>query len=196
VITGFRLCYGGAQTLYGVVPDLTTLGKIIGGGLPVAAYGGRRELMRQIAPVGPVYQAGTLSGNPLAMRAGIETLKLLAAPGFYDALNRKGARLADGVRRAIADAGIAGQVQDVGSLATLFFADEPVRDYAAAKRSDTRRFGAFFREMLERGVLLAPSQFEALFVSGAHTDEDIDRTIELCRESLAAVRANAVAAVS
>ena len=188
VITGFRLCYGGAQTLYGVEPDLTTLGKIIGGGLPVAAYGGRRELMEQVAPMGPVYQAGTLSGNPLAMRAGIETLKLLAAPGFYDALNRKGVRMAEGVRQALADVGVEGQVQDAGSLLTLFFAEQPVGDYAAAKQSDTRRFAAFFGEMLRRGILLAPSQFEALFVCAAHTDQDIDRTIDLCRESLAAVR--------
>jgi glutamate-1-semialdehyde 2,1-aminomutase len=194
VITGFRLCYGGAQTLYGIEPDLTTLGKIIGGGLPVAAYGGRRELMRQVAPMGPVYQAGTLSGNPLAMRAGIETLKLLATPGFYQALDRKGGRLAGGVRQALKDSGVSGQVQSVGSLATLFFADQPVRDYAGAKRSDTRRFAAFFREMLGRGVLLAPSQFEALFVSAEHTDEDIERTVEFCRESLEAVRASAVAA--
>jgi glutamate-1-semialdehyde 2,1-aminomutase len=194
VITGFRLCYGGAQTLYGITPDLTTLGKIIGGGLPVAAYGGRRELMRQVAPMGPVYQAGTLSGNPLAMRAGIETMKLLAAPGFYETLERRGGRLAGGLRDALVEAGVEGQVQSVGSLSTLFFADQPVRDYAGAKQSNTRRFAAFFREMLSRGVLLAPSQFEALFVSAAHTDEDVDRTVELCRESLAAVRASAVAA--
>jgi glutamate-1-semialdehyde 2,1-aminomutase len=194
VITGFRLCYGGAQTLYGIAPDLTTLGKIIGGGLPVAAYGGRRELMRQVAPMGPVYQAGTLSGNPLAMRAGIETMKLLAAPGFYEALERRGGRLSRGVRDALAEAGVEGQVQSVGSLSTLFFAGQAVRDYAGAKLSNTRRFAAFFREMLSRGVLLAPSQFEALFVSSAHTDEDVDRTVELCRESLAAVRASAVAA--
>ena len=194
VITGFRLCYGGAQTLYGIRPDLTTLGKIIGGGLPVAAYGGRRELMRQVAPMGPVFQAGTLSGNPLAMRAGIETLKLLAAPGFYQTLDSRGARLADGLRLAVADSGIEAQVQSVGSLLTLFFADQPVRDYGAAKRSNTRRFASFFGEMLRRGVLLPPSQFEALFVSAAHTDEDIDRTVEACRESLAVVRSGVAAA--
>jgi len=184
VITGFRVCYGGAQALYGVQPDLTTLGKIIGGGLPVAAYGGRRELMERVAPVGPVYQAGTLSGNPLAMRAGIETLKLLAAPGFYRALDRKGEQLADGLRDAVAAAGIAGQVQRVGSLLTLFFSGDPVCDYGAAMRSDARQFAAFFREMLARGVLLPPSQFEALFVSAAHSDEDIARTVQVCRESL------------
>jgi glutamate-1-semialdehyde 2,1-aminomutase len=194
VISGFRVCFGGAQTLYGVQPDLTTLGKIIGGGLPVAAYGGRAELMEQVSPMGPVYQAGTLSGNPLAMRAGIETLKLLAAPGFYEALDRRGARLADGLRLAVADSGIEGHVQSVGSLLTLFFNRAPVGDYAAARNSDTRRFGTFFGEMLERGLLLAPSQFEALFVSAAHTDQDIDGTVEACRQSLAAVRSDVAAA--
>ena len=186
VITGFRLCYGGAQALYGIQPDLTTLGKIIGGGLPVAAYGGRRDLMEQVAPLGPVYQAGTLSGNPLAMRAGIETLKRLATPGFYDALERKSRMLADAVPQAIADTGIEAQLTRVGSLLTLFFTATPVTDYATAKTSDTDRFGSFFHEMLRRGVLLAPSQFEALFVSAAHTDDDIHRAALACRESLAA----------
>src|ERR1700674_336514 len=164
VITGFRMCYGGAQTLFGIAPDLTTLGKIIGGGLPVAAYGGRRDLMDRVAPLGPVYQAGTLSGNPLAMRAGIETLRKLAVPGFYDDLERKGARLAEGLGRALADAGVPGRVERAGSLLTLFFAAEPVRNYADAKRSDTRRFAGFFHQMLQRGVFLPPSQFEALFI--------------------------------
>jgi glutamate-1-semialdehyde 2,1-aminomutase len=187
VITGFRLCFGGAQTLFGVEPDLTTLGKIIGGGLPVAAYGGRRDLMERVAPLGPVYQAGTLSGNPLAMRAGIETLRRLGAPGFYDALERKSNQLADGMRGAFAEAGITGRVERAGSLLTLFFSAGPVRDYADAKRSDTRRFAAFFHHMLERGVLLPPSQFEALFISAAHTDEDLARTVAACRESLATI---------
>jgi glutamate-1-semialdehyde 2,1-aminomutase len=184
VITGFRLAYGGAQTVFKIEPDLTTLGKIIGGGLPVGAYGGRREIMQRVAPLGPVYQAGTLSGNPLAMRAGLETLKLLSAPGFYDDLNRKAARLIEGLRSAVDDSGVAGQVSSVGSLLTLFFTKQPVRDYAGAQRSDTRRYAAFFGEMLDRNVFLPPSQFEALFVSAAHTEDDIDRTVAACREGL------------
>jgi glutamate-1-semialdehyde 2,1-aminomutase len=189
VITGFRLCYGGAQTLVGVQPDLTTLGKIIGGGLPVAAYGGAHSLMDKVAPLGPVYQAGTLSGNPLAMRAGIETLKRLAAPGFYDALESKGVKLADGLQQALVDAGIAGQVARAGSLLTLFFASDPVLDYAGAKLSDVARFAKFFHGMLDRGVLLPPSQFEALFVSAAHSEQDISGTIAAARGSLAAISA-------
>jgi glutamate-1-semialdehyde 2,1-aminomutase len=141
--------------------------------------------MERVAPLGPVYQAGTLSGNPLAMRAGIETLKQLSAPGFYEALERKGAQLAEGIGRALAESGIAGQVARVGSLLTLFFTGEPVRDYAGARKCDTRRFAAFFQAMLRRGVLLAPSQFEALFVSAAHTGEDVARTAAACREALA-----------
>jgi glutamate-1-semialdehyde 2,1-aminomutase len=184
VITGFRLCFGGAQTLYGVTPDLTTLGKIIGGGLPVAAYGGPRDLLERMAPVGPVYQAGTLSGNPLAMRAGLETLKRLAVPGFYEALERRGKHLGDGISKALEESGVPGGVERVGSLLTLFFTAEPVRDYAAASRSDTHRFALFFHEMLQRGVLLAPSQFEALFVSAAHTEEDLARTISAARTGL------------
>ena len=184
VITGFRVCYGGAQTLYGIIPDLTTLGKIIGGGLPVAAYGGRRDLMDQVSPLGPVYQAGTLSGNPLAMSAGIATLELLAAPGFYDSLEARSKRLGDGIAATLRDSGVSAHVVRAGSLLTLFFSDEPIQNYAGAKRSDARRFAAFFRAMLDRGIFLAPSQFEALFVSSAHTLEDIDRTIAACRESL------------
>lgn len=188
VITGFRLCFGGAQNLFGIEPDLTTLGKIIGGGLPAAAYGGRRDLMERIAPLGPVYQAGTLSGNPLAMRAGIETLKRLAANGFYDSLERKAKMLADAMQQALSATGIAGQVARAGSLLTLFFTAGPVENYADAKTSDTRRFAAFFNQMLRHGVLLAPSQFEALFVSTAHGDEDIKRTAAACRECLEAIR--------
>jgi len=187
VISGFRLAYGGAQTVFGIEPDITTLGKIIGGGLPAAAYGGRRDIMRLVAPLGPVYQAGTLSGNPLAMRAGIETLRLLAARGFYEDLNQKAERLVAGLREALDSSGVVGQLNSAGSLATLFFSPQPVRDYEGAKKSDTRRFAAFFTEMLDRGVFLAPSQFEALFVSAAHTEEDIDRTLAACRESLKAV---------
>jgi glutamate-1-semialdehyde 2,1-aminomutase len=187
VITGFRMAYGGAQNLYEIEPDLTTLGKIIGGGLPVAAYGGRRDVMEMIAPLGPVYQAGTLSGNPLAMRAGLATLPKLQAPGFYDSLNEKSQQLADGLRSALSEAKIPGRVNVAGSLLTLFFTADPVRDYGDAKKSDAARFAAFFREMLERGVLLPPSQFEALFVSAAHTDADIDRAIASTRESLSAI---------
>jgi glutamate-1-semialdehyde 2,1-aminomutase len=187
VITGFRLAYGGAQKVFGIHPDLTVLGKIIGGGLPVAAYGGRREIMELIAPLGMVYQAGTLSGNPLAVRAGLVTLPKLEAPGFYEALNTKAERLAQGLRATLRESGVPGQVNTAGSLLTLFFTGEPVRDYAAAKKSDTARFAAFFREMLGRGILLPPSQFEALFVSAAHTDDDIDRTLSAARASLQTV---------
>jgi len=187
VITGFRICYGGAQTLFGITPDLTTLGKIIGGGLPVAAYGGRRDLMDRVAPLGPVYQGGTLSGNPLAMSAGIASLDLLAAPGFYESLDARARRLGDGLVAVLSETGAPATAVRAGSLLTLFFSREPVTDYAAAKKCDTRRFAEFFRGMLDRGVFLAPSQFEALFVSAAHTDADIDRTLAACCESLAAV---------
>jgi glutamate-1-semialdehyde 2,1-aminomutase len=184
VITGFRVCYGGAQTAFGIVPDLTTLGKIIGGGLPVAAYGGRRDLMDRVAPLGPVYQAGTLSGNPLAMSAGIATLDLLAAPGFYETLEARAKRLGDGITNKLRESGASATAVRAGSLLTLFFSGGPVSDYAGAKKCDTRRFAAFFRAMLERGLFLAPSQFEALFVSAAHSDADIDRTIAAIGESL------------
>ena len=190
VITGFRVCYGGAQTTFGVTPDLTTLGKIIGGGLPAAAYGGRRDLMDRVAPLGPVYQAGTLSGNPLAMSAGIATLDLLATPGFYESLGERAKRLGDGIVSALRETDVSATAARAGSLLTLFFSREPVHDYAGAKKCDTRRFAAFFRAMLDRGIFLAPSQFEALFVSAAHSDADIDRTIAACRESLAAVSAS------
>jgi glutamate-1-semialdehyde 2,1-aminomutase len=191
VITGFRLAYGGAQNVYGIKPDMTVLGKIIGGGLPVAAYGGRRDIMDQIAPLGPVYQAGTLSGNPLAMRAGLVSLELLEDPEFYRPLRARAERLANGLSEALRESRVQGQVNAVESLITLFFAAEPVRDYADAKRSDTTRFAAFFREMLSRGVLLPPSQFEALFVSTAHSDEDISRTLAAARDSLKSLSAGA-----
>lgn len=177
VITGFRVALGGAQQLYGVTPDITCLGKVIGGGLPVGAYGGRSEIMRQIAPLGPVYQAGTLSGNPLAMTAGIETLRLLEQPGVYEQLERLSAKLANGLRAAALEAGIPVQGTRVGSVMTQFFTSTPVRDYATAKTSATSSYQAFFWGMLERGIYLAPSQFEAAFVSLAHTDADIDQTI-------------------
>jgi len=184
VITGFRLHNGAAQQLMGIEGDLTTFGKIIGGGVPVAAYGGRAELMNNVAPLGPVYQAGTLAGNPLAMSAGIATLKQLAAPGFYDAIEKRARRLADRLRDAVENAGVAAQVNAIGSLATMFFAAQPVRNYSDAKKSDTKRYGDFFRNMLERGIFLAPSQYEAAFVSAAHTDADIDRTLAAASESL------------
>jgi glutamate-1-semialdehyde 2,1-aminomutase len=184
VITGFRLHNGAAQQLMGIEADLTTFGKIIGGGVPVAAYGGRAELMNNIAPLGPVYQAGTLAGNPLAMSAGIATLKQLAAPGFYQAIEKRARRLANGLRGAAENAGVAAQVNAIGSLATLFFAPQPVCNYNDAKKSDAKLYGEFFRNMLERGVFLAPSQYEAAFVSAAHTDADIDRTLAAASESL------------
>jgi glutamate-1-semialdehyde 2,1-aminomutase len=187
VITGFRIAHGGAQNLFGIEPDLTTLGKIIGGGLPVAGYGGRAEIMEMLTPLGPVYQAGTLSGNPLAMRAGLATLPKLAASGFYDDLNRKSARLAEGLRAALKESGVAGSVNALGSLMTMFFTGDDVKDYAGAKKSDTGMYAAFFQEMLERGVFIAPSQFEALFVSAAHSDVDIERTIAMAGESLKAI---------
>jgi glutamate-1-semialdehyde 2,1-aminomutase len=172
--------------LFGISPDLTTLGKIIGGGLPVAAYAGRRDLMDRVAPLGPVYQAGTLSGNPLAMSAGIASLDLLAAPGFYESLDARAQRLGDGIAAALRETGAPATAVRAGSLLTLFFSREPVMDYAAAKKCDTQRFAAFFRTMLDRGIFLAPSQYEALFVSAAHTDADIDRTVVAFRESLLA----------
>ncbi|MGB6199596.1 MAG: glutamate-1-semialdehyde 2,1-aminomutase [Candidatus Acidiferrales bacterium] len=183
VISGFRLCYGGAQTLYGIAPDLTTLGKIVGGGLPLAAYGGRGDLMQRLAPEGPVYQAGTLSGNPVAVRAGLATLDKLTTPGFYEALDRKAAMLAEGISRAITDTGIAAQVVRVGSLLTIFCATGPMRDYADVRRCDTKKFGAFFRAMLDHAILLAPSQFEALFVSAAHSERDIAQTVATAKEA-------------
>jgi glutamate-1-semialdehyde 2,1-aminomutase len=188
VITGFRLAYGGAQGVYKVVPDLTALGKIIGGGLPVAAYGGRREIMQHLAPLGPVYQAGTLSGNPLAMRAGLATLPKLEAPGFYDELDRKAARLAEGLSAALRENSIPGRVNRAGSLLTLFFVADKVQNYSDAKHSDSSEFAAFFHAMLERGIFLPPSQFEALFVSAAHSEADIDRTLDAARESLKSIR--------
>jgi len=184
VITGFRLRNGSVQEQFGIEADLTTLGKIIGGGVPVAAYGGRAELMDQVAPLGPVYQAGTLAGNPLAMRAGIAALKQLTKPGLYDELTQLAQRLVVGLRAEVAGSGIPARVNAIGSLATVFFTSEPVKDYAGAKRSDTKQYAKFFREMLDRGIFLAPSQFEAAFVSAAHTFPDIDRTLAAARESL------------
>jgi glutamate-1-semialdehyde 2,1-aminomutase len=183
VITGFRLRNGSVQKNFDVEADLTTLGKIIGGGVPVAAYGGRAELMDQVAPLGPVYQAGTLAGNPLAMCAGIAALKLLTKPGLHDEMAQLAQRLVVGLRAELSGAGIPGEVNEIGSLATVFFTSEPVRNYTDAKRSNTKRYARFFREMLDRGILLAPSQFEAAFVSVAHTPQDIDRTLAAVHEA-------------
>ncbi|HEX3876241.1 MAG TPA: glutamate-1-semialdehyde 2,1-aminomutase [Bryobacteraceae bacterium] len=177
VMTGFRVAFGGAQELYGIKPDLTTLGKVIGGGLPVGAYGGRKDIMKMIAPSGPVYQAGTLSGNPLAVGAGLAMLRYLKAhPEVYRQLESRAAKLCENVPAGVT-------VNRVGSMFTFFFTDQPVTDYESAKRSDTARFGRFFHGMLERGIYLAPSQFEAAFVSAAHTEKDIDETIAAATEA-------------
>jgi glutamate-1-semialdehyde 2,1-aminomutase len=177
VISGFRVDYGGAQRLYGVRPDLTCLGKIIGGGLPVGAYGGRREIMQQVSPSGPVYQAGTLSGNPLAMAAGLATLQVLAEDGVYERLDTLAKRLTGRLHDAARDAGVDVQVNRVGSMWTVFFCGQAVTDYASALRCNTERYAAYFHAMLSQGVYLAPSQFESAFVSTAHDDEHIERTL-------------------
>jgi len=178
VITGFRLALGGAQERFGVQPDLTCMGKIIGGGLPVGAYGGKKEIMDQVAPVGPVYQAGTLSGNPLAMAAGIATLRELRKPGFYEALEEKAAGFAAELAALAEKYDLPVTQNRVGSAMTNFFVDAPVTDFQSAMRADTDRYGAFFRHMLAAGIYLAPSQFEAMFVSAAHSDADLARTLE------------------
>jgi len=176
VMTGFRLARGGAQELYGIRPDLTTLGKVIGGGLPIGAYGGRADIMSRIAPAGPVYQAGTLSGNPLAVSAGLAMLRHIKThPEIYKQLESRAARLT-----SAAPSGVT--VNRVGSMFTFFFTDRPVTDYESAKLSDTARFGRFFRLMLDRGIYMAPSQFEAAFLSAAHSEADIDRTLEAAAE--------------
>src|SRR5580700_719428 len=189
VITGFRMAYGGAQEVYKIVPDLTVMGKIIGGGLPVAAYGGKRHIMERVAPLGPVYQAGTLSGNPLAMRAGLATLPKLEASGFYEAVNSRTERLAEGLRAGLKESGVEGVVNVAGSLLTIFFAKGPLRNYSDAKKSDTAQFAKFFQAMLARGIFLPPSQYEALFVSAAHTDTDIDQTIRAAHDSFKTLKA-------
>jgi len=177
VMTGYRVAYGGAQSLFGISPDITCLGKIIGGGLPVGAYGGKGEIMDYIAPLGPVYQAGTLSGNPLAMAAGIATLTQLKDPGFYDTMDVKANRLATGLEMAAENAGIPANVDRVGSMLGLFFTDQRVLNFDDAKSCDLEMFSSYYRGMLEEGIYLAPSQFEALFVSSAHDTEHIDETI-------------------
>lgn len=188
VMTGFRLALGGAQERYGVRPDMTTLGKIVGGGLPAAAYGASAKIMDQVSPAGPVYQAGTLSGNPLAMAAGLATLRVLREEPIYERLETLSARLEEGLHRAATDARVPHVVQRVGSMLTLFFNPDPVIDYASAKRSDTAAFARFFWAMLARGVYLPCSQFEASFVSAAHTEADIDHTISAAAEAFRALR--------
>jgi len=188
VITGFRMGYGGAQELYGIKPDLTCLGKIIGGGLPVGAFGGRREIMEQVSPLGEIYQAGTLSGNPLTMTAGIETLKLLQAPGFYHGLEERGRKLAEGIQDQVKRIGLEAQVNQAGSMFTVFFTQFQVVDYATAKTSFTASYARFFTRMLGAGIHLAPSQFEAAFLSCEHQEEDIDRTIAAAQEAFHALK--------
>jgi glutamate-1-semialdehyde 2,1-aminomutase len=188
VMTGFRVAAGGAQELYGIRPDITTLGKVIGGGLPVGAYGGRREIMEKIAPQGPVYQAGTLSGNPLAMAAGIATLKQIAKKGFYDDLFSKTKRLADGLDKLIKTLNIPAQASSVGSMMGLFFTVSPVHNFTDAKTCDLTMFKNYYQGMLEQGIYLAPSQFEAGFMSSAHTSADIDTTLTAAESVLAKIK--------
>ena len=182
VMSGFRVAYGGAQELYGVTPDMTTLGKIIGGGLPVGAFGGKKEIMEKLSPSGGIYQAGTLSGNPLAMTAGIETLKLLQQPGFYQQLEEKSRLLADGIKQAAADAGYPIYSTRVGSMFCAFFSSQPVIDWPTASGCDTKAFARYFNAMLNEGIYLAPSQFETAFMSAAHTEQEIETTIAAARK--------------
>jgi glutamate-1-semialdehyde 2,1-aminomutase len=188
VMTGFRVAYGGAQQLYKIQPDLTTLGKIMGGGLPVGAYGGKASLMEWVAPAGPVYQAGTLSGNPLAVAAGLKTLEILRRPGTYERLEVIAGKLASGLAAAAAKAGAPLTVNRVGSMFTCFFTSDPVTDYASAKKSDTVQFARFFRSLLEGGVYFPPSQFEAAFVSTAHSEADLTLTIEAAAKAFDEIR--------
>jgi glutamate-1-semialdehyde 2,1-aminomutase len=184
VITGFRVGLGGYQALSGVTPDLTCLGKVIGGGMPVGAYGGRRDVMDLVAPLGPVYQAGTLSGNPLSMAAGLSTLKALSKPGFYEALEEKAVVLEAEIKAAAARSEVGVRVNRVASMLTAFFTDAPVSDYSTARASDTKRYARFFHALLDSGVYFPPSQFEAAFVSAAHSDADIDDTLHAVEEAL------------
>jgi len=185
VMTGFRLSSSGAQGLYGIRPDMTVLGKIVGGGMPLACYGGRREIMQKVAPLGPVYQAGTLSGNPVAVTAGLTTLQQIKAqPQLYAHLEALGQQLQQGLEDGLAQAGVDGRVQRVGSMWTLFFSAQPVHDYTSAKTCDTEKFARFFRGMLEAGFYLPPSQFEAAFLGAAHTRQDIDRFLAAARQVL------------
>jgi len=186
VMTGFRVHRGGAQTLYGITPDLTTLGKVIGGGLPVGAYGGRREVMQRVAPSGTMYQAGTLSGNPLAMTAGIETLKELQKPEVWKSLEARSAQLINGLNAIAKKTRVAVTTQSVGTMFTTFFTDQPITNWATAKTADTKKFGVFFRALLEEGVYIAPSQYEAGFISTAHTHRVIDATLIAMERALQA----------
>jgi glutamate-1-semialdehyde 2,1-aminomutase len=188
VMTGFRVHPGGAQTLYGIKPDLTALGKIIGGGLPVGAYGGRRDIMLMVAPSGPMYQAGTLSGNPLAMTAGIETLIQLEQPGLWDAIQAQASALAAGYRAAAQSAGVAVCVQQVGTMLTVFFTGQAVTNWRDAKQADTRHYAAFFHAMLDQGVYLAPSQYEAAFLSSAHTSREVEETLVVAERAFSAIK--------
>ncbi len=190
VITGFRLAYGGAQSVFGISPDLTCLGKIIGGGLPVGAYGGRREIMQMLAPAGPVYQAGTLSGNPLAVAAGLAALKALSQPGVYAELEKKGAFAEDAVLQAAREEGCQITINRAGSMFTVFFTEGPVMNWESAKKSDTAKYGVFFWKMLENGVYLAPSQFEAIFLSLAHSPEDLEKLAAAVRKAFRATMCN------
>jgi glutamate-1-semialdehyde 2,1-aminomutase len=186
VITGFRVGLGGYQAVCGVTPDLTCLGKVVGGGMPVGAYGGRRDIMSMIAPLGPVYQAGTLAGNPLTMAAGLATIRALQAPGFFDALETRASRLAEGIVTAARRAETPLTLNRVGSMLTAFFTETPVTDYASARTCDTARHARFFHALLDEGVYLPPSQFEACFVSAAHTDADIETTISAIERAMQA----------
>ena len=183
VMTGFRVALGGAQAKYGVVPDITTLGKVIGGGMPVGAYGGRREIMEQLAPVGPVYQAGTLAGNPMAMTAGLKTLELLERPGVFEAMETQMRALCAGLGSLAKEEGVPVFQTQVGTMACMFFTDRPVHHFADAKTSDTQRYAAWFHAMLNRGIYFAPSQFEAAFISSAHDDALVARTLDAARET-------------
>ncbi|MDK2821241.1 MAG: glutamate-semialdehyde -aminomutase [Clostridia bacterium] len=183
VMTGFRVAYGGAQSRFNIKPDLTCLGKVIGGGLPVGAYGGQREIMEKVAPVGPVYQAGTLSGNPLAVSAGLATLKVLKQEGVYERLEELSSRLEEGIKEAANSTGVEVTSNRVGAMFTIFFNTEPIADYVTATKSDTEKYAAYFRSMLRQGIYLAPSQFEAGFMSLVHSEEDIDKTIEASKKA-------------
>jgi glutamate-1-semialdehyde 2,1-aminomutase len=187
-MTGFRVAYGGAQQLYKIDPDMTTLGKVIGGGLPVGAYGGKARLMDLVAPAGPVYQAGTLSGNPLAVAAGLKTLEILRRPGIYERLDSLTSKLTSGLLTAAPRLGVGLTVNRVGSMFTAFFTPDPVSDYASAKKSDTAAYGVFFRSLLDSGVYFPPSQFEAAFVSTSHSEGDVATTLQAVEFALAGLR--------
>ncbi|MES0328219.1 MAG: aminotransferase class III-fold pyridoxal phosphate-dependent enzyme, partial [Gammaproteobacteria bacterium] len=184
VMTGFRVALGGAQSHYGITPDLTTLGKVIGGGMPVGAFGGKREIMEKIAPLGPVYQAGTLSGNPIAMTAGLKTLELISAPGFFDELSKKVEYLTDGILDAAKSAGIAMTCNRVGGMFGLFFSEEKVTSFEQATQCNVEQFKQFFHGMLDEGIYMAPSAYESGFVSTMHSNDELDKTIAAAKKVL------------